>query len=110
MVFNLELLETTALRDILKNGFITFRYTPGNIDILRQDKLLNMYGYKHTTIFEKGLLTNRSKFNYIKAYNLSISSEIPQWLKEGCLSQIEGGVRIWHVKPNERYYNKNQNQ
>ena len=102
--------QTDTLRDILKNGFVTFRYRPGSTDIVRQDKLLNMYGYKHTTIFEKSFLTNRSKFNYIKAYNLSISSEIPQWLKEGCLSQIEGGVRIWHVKPNETYYNKNQNQ
>ncbi len=99
--------QTETLRDILKNGFITFRYRPSDTDLSRQDKLLTMYGYKHTDIFKKSYLTNRTKFNYIKAYNLSISTAIPQWLKEGCLSQLEGGVRIWHVKPDEQYYDNN---
>lgn len=99
--------QTDTLRDILKNGFITFRYRPSETDLLRQDKLLTMYGYRHTDIFKKSYLTNRTNFNYIKAYNLSISSAIPQWLKEGCLAQIEGGIRIWHVKPDESYYDNN---
>lgn len=99
--------QTETLRDILKNGFITFRYRPSDTDLTRQDKLLTMYGYRHTTIFEKSFLTNRINFNYIKCYNLSIKSAIPQWLKEGCLAQLEGGVRIWHVKPDEKYYDDN---
>ena len=99
--------QTETLRDILKNGFITFRYRPSDTDLSRQDKLLTMYGYKHTDIFKKSYLTNRTKFNYIKVYNLSIKTAIPQWLKEGCLSQLEGGVRIWHVKPDEQYYDDN---
>lgn len=99
--------QTETLRDILKNGFITFRYRPSDTDLARQDKLLTMYGYRHTTIFEKSYLTNRINFNYIKAYNLSISTAIPQWLKEGCLSQLEGGIRVWHVKPDEQYYDNN---
>ena len=99
--------QTETLRDILKNGFITFRYRPSDTDLSRQDKLLTMYGYKHTAIFEKSFLTNRINFNYIKCYNLSIKTAIPQWLKEGCLSQLEGGVRIWHVKPDEQYYDNN---
>ena len=99
--------QTETLRDILKNGFVTFRYRPSDTDLARQDKLLTMYGYKHTDIFKKSYLTNRVNFNYIKAYNLSISTPIPQWLKEGCLAQLEGGVRIWHVKPDEKYYDDN---
>lgn len=99
--------QTDTLRDILKNGFIAFRYRPSDTDLARQDKLLTMYGYRHTDIFKKSYLTNRTKFNYIKAYNLSISTAIPQWLKEGCLAQIEGGIRIWHVKPDESHYEDN---
>ena len=99
--------QTDTLRDILKNGFIAFRYRPSDADLARQDKLLTMYGYRHTDIFKKSYLTNRTKFNYIKAYNLSISTAIPQWLKLGCLAQIEGGIRIWHVKPDESHYEDN---
>ena len=99
--------QSETLRDVLKNGFITFRYRPSDTDLSRQDKLLTMYGYRHTAIFEKSFLTNRINFNYIKCYNLSIKSAIPQWLKEGCLSQLEGGVRIWHTKPDEQYYDNN---
>ena len=99
--------QTDTLRDILKNGFVTFRYRPSDNDLQKQDKLLTMFGYRHTDIFKKEYLTNRTKFNYIKCFNLSISSSIPQWLKEGCLAQIEGGVRIWHVLPSEEHYNDN---
>ena len=99
--------QSETLRDILKNGFVTFRYRPSDTDLARQDKLLTMYGYRHTAIFEKSFLTNRINFNYLKCYNLSIKSAIPQWLKEGCLSQLEGGVRIWHTKPDEQYYDNN---
>lgn len=99
--------QTDTLRDILKNGFVTFRYRPSDNDLQKQDKLLTMFGYRHTDIFKKEYLTNRTKFNYIKCFNLSISSSIPQWLKEGCLQQIEGGVRVWHVLPSEEHYNDN---
>lgn len=99
--------QTDTLRDILNNGFVTFRYRPSDNDLKRQDKLLTMYGYKHTDIFKKEYLTNRTNFNYIKCYNLSILTNIPQWLKEGCIAQLEGGVRIWHVLPSDSYYNNN---
>ena len=99
--------QTDTLRDILKNGFVTFRYRPSDNDLQKQDKLLTMFGYRHTDIFKKEYLTNRTKFNYIKCFNLSISSSIPQWLKEGCLAQIEGGIRVWHVLPDEQHYNDN---
>ena len=99
--------QTDTLRDILKNGFVTFRYRPSDNDLQKQDKLLTMFGYRHTDIFKKEYLTNRTKFNYIKCFNLSISSSIPQWLKEGCLAQIDGGIRVWHVLPSEEHYNDN---
>lgn len=99
--------QSATLRDILKNGFVTFRYRPSDNDLQKQDKLLTMFGYRHTDIFKKEYLTNRTKFNYIKCFNLSISSSIPQWLKEGCLAQIEGGIRVWHVLPDEQHYNDN---
>lgn len=99
--------QSDTLRDILNNGFVTFRYRPSDNDLKRQDKLLTMYGYRHTDIFKKEYLTNRTNFNYIKCFNLSILTNIPQWLKEGCIAQLEGGVRVWHVLPDDSYYNNN---
>lgn len=94
-------------RDILRNGFIVYRYKPSKVDRQLQDKILTMYGYRHTTIFDKSMLTNRQYFNYIKLTNLSISNNIPRWWKERIYEQLMNGVRIWHVKPSNSYYENN---
>ena len=92
-------------RDILRNGFIVYRYKPSEYDLKMQDKILNMYGYKHTAIFEKSMMFNRENFNFIKVNNLSISNNVPRWLKQALYEQFSGGLRIWHKTPSESYYN-----
>lgn len=92
-------------RDILRNGFIVYRYKPSNYDLQMQDKILNMYGYKHTAIFEKSMMFNRENFNFIKVNNLSISNNVPKWFKQALYEQFENGLRIWHKTPDENYYN-----
>lgn len=94
-------------RDILRNGFIVYRYKPSRVDRQMQDKILTMYGYRHTTIFDKSMLSNREYFNYIKLTNLSISNNIPRWWKNRIYEQFINGVRIWHIKPSNTYYEDN---
>ncbi len=96
-----------SLRDYVGNGVFLYRYHPNDKDIQRTDKLLTMYGYKDTTIFEPSFLINRQFFNFIKFSSLSIGNDVPQWFKSGLVEQLINGVRIWHVTPNPVHYLNN---
>lgn len=95
------------IRDFFGNSYMVYRFKPSTVDLNRQDKLLTMYGYKHTTTLEPSFFTNRKNFNFVAATNITIANKIPNWMKTGIASQLEGGVRIWHVLPDEKYYYDN---
>ena len=99
-----------GIRDFVGNECLVYRtiYTPN--DVLRIDKILTMYGYKHTTPIENSFLTNRSKFNYIQAAGVQINNlNIPKWLREGVAAQFATGLRIWHVLPDPAIYTNGTN-
>lgn len=95
---------TGTLRDYVGNSAWIYRYHPSAIDAQRMDKILSMYGYKHTAAFDKAYLTNKPYFNYIEVTGLTIGGSLPQWWKQGIQEQLSTGTRIWHVLPDPKYY------
>lgn len=99
-----------SIRDYVGNTCIVYRTYYTENDIKRLDKILNMYGYKHTVPMDASYLTNRSKFNYIKARGVSIgNTTLPKWLRDGIALQFSIGMRIWHQLPDITAYTDGSN-
>lgn len=92
-------------RDFYGNGAIIYRYRYTDNDIVRLDKILTMYGYKHTKTLELSDFTNRTHFNFVQS-SISVSG-LPGWFCAGISEQLQGGVRIWHELPNAAAYTDN---
>lgn len=107
--------NSDILRDSYGNGVLVYRYRYSDNDVRRIDKLLTMYGYQVTKPLETDDFVNRRYFNFIKCSNVSFNASPsghqnvrrPRWFLDGAAAQLRGGVRIWHVIPNESYYNDN---
>lgn len=95
-----------AFRDFYGETVIVYRYRPTPTDIRRLDNILTMYGYKVNIAGKDVPLHNRQYFNYVMG-NLSIGGNLPRWMCDGISAQVSGGVRLWHVKPSQNYYNNN---
>lgn len=108
---DLKFAMSETLRDFRGNGCIVYRYRPQTSDIAKLDKVLTMYGYRDTEPLagNESYLTNRSKFNYIKATGVSVAGNKPKWLRDGVATQLSVGTRIWHVKPNTTVYTDGSN-
>lgn len=108
---DLRFAMSETLRDFRGNGCIVYRYRPQASDIAKLDKVLTMYGYKDTMPLagNESVLTNRAKFNYIKATGVSVAGNKPKWLRDGVAMQLSVGTRIWHVKPNSAVYTDGSN-
>ena len=99
-----------TLRDFLGNGVYVFQYRPQASDIRKLDKILTMYGYKDTKTLEGSDFSNRAKFNYVKASNVSIGGRnIPKWIREAAVNQLSAGVRVWHQLPDISVYTNGSN-
>lgn len=99
-----------GIRDYVGNTCLVYRTYYTNTDAQRIDKILSMFGYRHTTPLTKALLTNRSKFNYIQASGVAVSNNnIPMWMRDGIAAQFGVGMRIWHTLPNVNAYTDGTN-
>ena len=89
--------QSQTLRELIGNGFIIIKNQMCDDDLKRCDRLLTMYGYRHSKVLEKSDLTNRPDFNYIEAGNVHITTkvDVPQWIIEGAEDQLVG-IRLWH--------------
>lgn len=94
------------LRDYLGNNFYLYRYKLSENDLQRYDKFLTMFGYSVSLPFTKDLLMNRPYFNYISVGSAQITYNegVSMAYRLGAENQLSSGVRIWHVKPDIRYY------
>ena len=91
--------------DFFSNGCILLKKKLSNADFIKFDKVLNMFGYKHTDIMKNEYLTNKPKFNYVQAALTDIEILNPninhnKSLEDKIKDVFGTGVRIWHVKPN----------
>lgn len=101
----LQFPRSESIRDLLGNGVRVYRYRFADSDVVKIDNILEMYGYKDTTLISPTHFTNRSKFNYVQATGLSVRNDnVPMWIREGIAAQLSAGLRIWHVAPDASAY------
>lgn len=98
--------NSELLRDIYNNGIMCYRYKYNAADVKRIDKLLTMYGYRHSKALELSDFSNRKYFNYVMCNNISVTGH-PKWINDGIAEQLKAGIRMWHVLPNPSYYDDN---
>lgn len=96
--------NANVVRDFIGNGCYVYRYYYSDNDVSRIDQLLTMYGYKDTRPLSAPLFSGRQYFNYVRANGVSIGGDLPLWKKSLIASQLNAGVRVWHVKPQTSYY------
>lgn len=102
--------RTDGIRDYVGNTCMVYRYRPDATDLAKIDKILTMYGYKDTVPFTADMLSNRSKFNYVKASGVSVKiANKPKWIRDGVASMFNVGLRIWHVAPDSTIYTNGTN-
>ena len=86
------LVTTTALS--------VYRSMISEDDVKRFDKIIDRFGVKKTGPIEKDMLTSRVSFNYIDASGVSVKCDtVPKSVRNELSSLFNGGVRIWHVRP-----------
>lgn len=94
-----------AIRDVLGNGVINYRYRYSDNDLQRIDKLLTMYGYIDRRKFEPSMMNAHKDFDYLQLTGVSISGNtLPMWWRDIIKTQLNTGLRIWHTKPDPKYY------
>lgn len=98
--------NSEVIRDFYGNSVLLYRYLYAEADVQRIDRLLTMYGYKHTKQLTSTDFFTRTNFNFVQANNITIGGHA-RWINEGMAEQIGAGVRVWHVKPNTSYYADN---
>lgn len=82
------------------NTFFLWRTRLSENDMERADNFLTAYGYAQDKKLVKTDLTNRSKFNYIKARGAVVISDAPLRLRQQLANLLNNGVRLWHQLPN----------
>lgn len=98
----------TALPDLANNCLLHFSRRLSNKDRQKFDRILTMYGYRHTTIMDETFLKNRQKFNYVQTKGVSVKCDtVPKSVRDGVCDAFNQGVRIWHVKPENHAYSDN---
>lgn len=98
--------NSEVMRDYMGNGILAYRYTYSQNDIQRIDKLLTMYGYKHTKPLETSDFNNRQYFNYVSCSDVTVGGHA-KWINDGIGAMLRSGVRIWHTSPNTIHYTNN---
>lgn len=96
-----------SVRDVVGNGCDVYRMRPTATDLARLDKILNMYGYRHTKVLELSDFSNRSRYNYIKASGVHITCNLPSYVVETAEADLMAGLRIWHVAYDGNYTTAN---
>lgn len=93
-----------SIKEAVGNGALLVRYTLTDRDIAKFDKILNMYGYKHTAAIDTSMLDNRSEYNYIEAAGVTFGGTAAKFLRDDLANMFSSGVRIWHVAPDPTLY------
>lgn len=82
------------------NTFFLWRTRLSENDMERADNFFTAYGYAQDKKLTKTDLTNRSKFNFVKARGAIVISSAPLRLRQQLESLLNNGVRLWHQLPN----------
>ena len=84
---------------------VIFRRQLDDRDIQRYNALINRFGARHTALFDVSMLKSREKFNYIEGQGIIFCNpHYPKELNKRVSDAFNGGVRVWHTKPDKSYY------
>lgn len=98
------------LQNYTGNNFWVSRTRLSENDAARFDDYLDRYGYAVDEKLTIDAFSTRSKFNYVEATSVSVDSTtggLPLRLRNAIASQIESGIRVWHVKPSPGAFSTN---
>lgn len=87
------------LQDYLGNNFFELRYRLSEADTIRFDHFLTQFGYAVDEELTNNVFIGRTKFNYVKASDVNLKTNRSYYETMGVISQLNKGVRIWHVAP-----------
>lgn len=96
-----------GLQRVLPNNFTIYHIAPTAKDIAQIDKYFTYYGYAQPNIvFDKSYLSGRQYFNYLKCTNCKImrnsnADPFGIGIKTKAEEQLNNGIRIWHVLPQQ---------
>ena len=100
--------RSESVRDLIGNGFVSYRYRYTDADAERIDQIMTAYGYKVTTMItannQGAILNGRPRFNYVEIKGASVTTGRPKWMNDELSSALSTGLRIWHEKPDPTYY------
>lgn len=98
--------NSDMIRDTYGNGVLAYRLYYSDNDVSRIDKLLTMYGYRHSKPLRPEDFNNRKNFNFVMCSNISVTG-FAKWINEGIADQLRAGVRVWHTWPSPLSYEDN---
>lgn len=94
-----------SLQDFIGNTFFDYATHLSAEDTKRFDAFLTGFGYAVDEPLRSDVFGCRKSFEYIKAYGVSLNTaKGTSSDKQEMIRQLEGGVRIWHVKPSYNFY------
>lgn len=95
-----------SLQNYIGNFVIVSRNRLSDNDVKRFDKFLNMYGYSVDEPLSINDFTSRKLYNYVMAKDVNIKTKIkvPLYIRNYICNQLSGGIRLWHVVPDESKY------
>lgn len=97
--------NNNIVRDLWGNGVIPYRYRYTSNDLKRVDRLLTMFGYATVQPFTFDMLTHHTDFEYISLSGVQLyGDKLPMWWSNGIITQLNTGFRLWHVKPDVKYF------
>ena len=89
-----------GMQNFVGNDFTVVRTRLTDNDIRRFDEFLHKYGEATDEEFDISKVYTRSKYDYIQCTRVFVRTEHPRWLTNQAAAQLQGGIRVWHVKPN----------
>lgn len=95
-----------GLRDYMSNGCVVIKSTYSHEDLVRLNRVINMYGIYvgREAMTDTSAMTSRTDYNYVETAGVSVGGAYPRWRREEIEAELNGGLRIWHVKPNSALY------
>lgn len=91
--------RASTMQSYFGNKFMDYRTRLSNGDMTRFDNFLTQFGYAVSEPLTQSCLSGRQYFNYVKAEGVDVRGTMQNHIKQGIISALQSGVRIWHTAP-----------
>lgn len=100
--------QLPTMQNYLGNNFYDYIIRLSDMDTKRLDDFYTQFGYAVNDKFEESFFRGRQYFNFVQAESISVRliGYSDGFLIKTVKAQLEAGIRIWHVLPNQEYYSQ----